>query len=83
MIRYKMDVDAELKKHGFNSLTAKQTKLFGQSTMTKLKRGDTNLSIDVISKICAILSIQPGDLLEYVPDDSETRYMEYFKKYEK
>lgn len=83
MIRYKMDVDAELKKHGFNSLTAKQTKLFSQSTMTKLKRGDTNLSIDVISKICAILSIQPGDLLEYVPDDSETRYMEYFNKIKK
>lgn len=39
-------------------------------TLAKLSRGD-NMTTDVISKICAALSCQPGDIMEWVPDESE------------
>ena len=41
-----------------------------KSTMAKLSTNEY-ISLEVIDKICAALSCQPGDLLEYVPDKPE------------
>jgi DNA-binding Xre family transcriptional regulator len=36
-------------------------------TMAKLSKGDT-VTTEVLEKICVALDIQPGDIMEYVPD---------------
>ncbi len=37
------------------------------STIAKMGKGE-NISMEVLEKICRYLNVQPGDLLEYVPD---------------
>lgn len=38
------------------------------STMAKLNKNEF-VSLEVIDKLCAALNAQPGDLLEYIPDN--------------
>lgn len=38
------------------------------NTLAKLSNNDV-VSLEVIDKACAYLSVQPGDILEYVSDD--------------
>lgn len=37
-------------------------------TLAKLSKGDT-VTTEVISKICDALNCQPGDIMEYIPDN--------------
>lgn len=38
------------------------------ATMAKISKNEY-ISLEVINKICAVLNCQPGDILEYVPDE--------------
>lgn len=38
------------------------------ATMAKLNTTDY-VSLEIIDKLCAALNCQPGDLLEYIPDE--------------
>lgn len=40
-------------------------------TLAKLSKGDT-VTTEVISKICAALDCQPGDIMEYVPEEQNS-----------
>lgn len=39
-------------------------------TLAKLSKGDT-VTTEVVSKICKALDVQPGDIMEYVPDPAD------------
>jgi DNA-binding Xre family transcriptional regulator len=39
----------------------------GTSTLAKMSANE-NVSLDIIEKICKLLQVQPGDIMEYVPD---------------
>lgn len=39
-------------------------------TLAKISKGQ-NITTDVINKICAALNCQPGDIMEYVPDENK------------
>lgn len=69
MIRYKVDILAELKKEGFSSYRLRNEKILSEGTMQKLRVGNTNITISVLNEICDLLDCQPGDLLEFVPDE--------------
>jgi len=69
MIRYKVDILAELKKEGFSSYRMRNKKILSEGTMQKLRVGNTNITISVLNEICDLLDCQPGDLLEFVPDE--------------
>ena len=73
MIKYKIDVIAELKKVGINTVTAKETGIFGQATMKKFRDGDTNISLDNLNRLCFVLEMQPRDIIKFVetPEDVE------------
>ena len=73
MINYKIDIIRELKEMGVNTTVAKETGIFGQDTMKKFKNGNTNISVDVLNRLCAILEMQPRDIIKYVetPEDVE------------
>ena len=79
MIQYKFDVFKKLNSIGINTTTARKTGIFSQSTMKRLKDGDTSVSMDVINRICCLLEIQPRDLIRYVetPEDTENVYKKF------
>lgn len=67
-IQYKEDVLALLKAAGYPSTRIRAEKLLGQSYVQQLRKGEL-ISWAALNKVCALLDCQPGDLLEYVPDD--------------
>lgn len=64
MIKYKIDVLAALKAAGFNTNRIRKEKLLSESSLQYLRNGRM-LSIDGIDRLCAMLNVQPGDLIEY------------------
>ena len=72
MLRYKFNVLAALKEKGYNSTRLRQETIFGQSTITQLRKGEAYIRPVTIDTLCRLLEIQPGDLLEYIPDPPET-----------
>lgn len=40
-------------------------------TMARISKGDS-ITTEVLNRICAALDIQPGELIEYVPDEDDT-----------
>lgn len=71
MLEYKINVIEELAKIGVNTTKAKNTGLFGQATMQKFKKGDTTISLDNLNRLCAVLEMQPRDIIKYVETDSD------------
>lgn len=70
-IRYKIDVMDALKNAGYSSYKLRQDKILGQATMTKFRNQDASITISNLETVCALLNCQPGDILEYVPDESD------------
>lgn len=68
MLKYKIDVLAVLKAAGYSSTRIRNEKLIGMATLQQL-RHDELVSWKTIDTICRLLDCQPGDLLEYVPDE--------------
>lgn len=66
-LKFKIDVLAELKKHGYNTNTIRKEGLFSQSTLQKFKH-EQPISWDNIERLCRLLNCQPGDILEYTED---------------
>ena len=64
-IQYMVDILADLKKKGYSSTRIREEKLFGQSYLQQLRRGEL-VSWKTLVTICSLLECQPGDLIEYV-----------------
>ena len=71
MIVYKIDVIAELEKIGVNTNTVKKTGIFAQSVMRKFRENDTNISLQSLNRICAILEMQPRDIIKFIETDQD------------
>lgn len=67
-IRYKIDVLAALKERGFTTYKLRTGKILAESVMQQIRQGEI-VTVDKLSRLCRLLDCQPGDLLEYVPDD--------------
>lgn len=67
-IQYKSDVLALLKAAGYPSTRIRAEKLLGQSYVQQLRKGEL-ISWAALNKVCSLLDCQPGDLLEYLPDE--------------
>ena len=67
-IRYKMDVIAALKEAGYSTYRIRQEKIFGEATLQKIRRGEP-VSWENVDTLCRLLGCQPGDLVEYEPED--------------
>lgn len=70
-IRYRLDIMQALRERGITSYRILRENLIPQGTMTKLRRGDTSINLSSVATLCHLLHCQPGDLLEYVPDEDE------------
>lgn len=74
-IRYKIDILDALKKSGYSSYKIRQEKLLGERVLSRLRHQES-VSYDVLALVCRLLNCQPGDLLEYVPDDTNNLIQE-------
>ena len=68
MLQYKFEIIAALKAAGYNTNTIRKNKIFAESTLQKFREG-LPCGAKELDKLCALLDCQPGDILEYVPDD--------------
>ena len=68
-LKYKIDVLEALKAKGFTSYRIRTDKIFGERQMQQLRSGEI-VSHACIAKLCELLNCQPGDLLEYVPENN-------------
>ena len=67
-IVYKKDILAALKEAGYNTNRLRKEKLLSEGVIQSL-RENKYIALQNISNICELLNCQPGDLLEYVPED--------------
>lgn len=74
-IKYKVDVMEKLKEAGYSSTRLRNEKIMGESYMSQLRHGKL-VSWATIETVCRLLKCQPGDLLEYVPDDMDAVILE-------
>lgn len=71
MLVYKIDIIQELEKVGINTTVARNTGIFGQATMKKFKNKDTSISFDNLNRLCAVLEMQPRDIVKYVETEGD------------
>lgn len=69
-LRYKIDILASLKEKGYSSTRIRNEKIMGQATLQQLRHGEL-VSWMNIETICRLLECQPGDLLVYLPEETE------------
>lgn len=62
---------ALLKEKGYTTYKIRKDKLIGQGTLTAIKNGTGGLDSKTISRLCKVLECQPGDIMEYVPDEAD------------
>lgn len=67
-IHYKIDILQALKAAGYNTSILRKEKLMGEATIQKLRKGEL-VSWANINTICQLLNCQPGDIIEYIPNE--------------
>lgn len=71
MLKFKVDVMQMLKAKGITTTEIRQKKLIGENALQDIRRGVVP-GIKSLDKLCGLLKKQPGQLLEYIPDDLPT-----------
>ena len=69
MLKYKVNIVEELKRAGYSSYRMRKDKILGEATIQKLRDKSIMVNLETIQLICDLLQCQPGDLLEWVPDE--------------
>ena len=67
-IKYKIDILAALKAAGYSTYKIRKEKIMNESTLQKFRNGEI-VTADNMAIVCRLLDCQPGDILEYVPDE--------------
>lgn len=63
---------ALLKEKGYSTYRVRQEKLISQGSLTAIRNGTGGLEHKTIERLCQVLDCQPGDLMEYVPEEETT-----------
>lgn len=64
---------ALLKDRGITTYTIRKDNLISQAALQKMKNAEGNIDTRTLERICAALEVQPGDIMEYVPDDKKNQ----------
>lgn len=62
-----------LEKNGYNTTRIRNEHILGQATLYGLKNQTKGIDAKTINKLCRLLNCQPGDIMEYVPDDNDNQ----------
>ena len=60
----KIDILAELKAVGYSTYRLRMDKIFGEATIQRFRKGEL-ASWNDAAKLCKLLNLQPGDIIEY------------------
>lgn len=71
LIKYKIDIIQALKQVGYSTYKIRKEKIFTESQLQQM-RDHKLLTQEALNKVCTLLDCQPGDILEYIPDGTET-----------
>ena len=71
MIQCKFDLLEALKAKGYTSYRLRKDKLLGEATLTKIRAGGLP-SWHELDTLCSLLDMQPGDIVEYIPDNTRS-----------
>ena len=63
---------AMLRERGVTTYKIRKENIISQAALTKLKNGGGNIDTRTLERLCAYLNCQPGDIMEYIPDDGTT-----------
>lgn len=59
-----------MKEKGLTTYQIRKEKIVSENALTSMRAGKS-VTMDTISRLCKALNCQPGDILEYVPDETE------------
>ena len=62
---------ALMRAKGVTTYRIRQDKLLSQKVYQKLRTGSGDVDTRTINKLCKLLDCQPGDIMEYVPDEEQ------------
>ena len=58
-----------LKQKGLKKYDLRKNKVIGVATLDNMRTGKRLIDTRTIEKLCAYLHCQPGDIMEYIPDE--------------
>lgn len=61
-----------LKKKGISSYKIRKENLISQAALTKMKNGTGNIDTRTLERLCKVLHCQPGDIMEYEEETTNT-----------
>lgn len=70
-LAYKIEPLSALKNAGFTTYKIRNDRLLSESTVQKLRKKEP-VSWENIETLCQLLNCQPGEILEYIPDNKGT-----------
>lgn len=61
---------SKMKENGLSTYKIRKDKIISEGTLQNIRNGK-RITTDSIAALCDALNCQPGDILRYVPDDSQ------------
>ena len=61
-----------LREKGLTKYSLRKDNVVGVATLEKMRKGIGHVDTRTIEHLCAYLQCQPGDLMEYIPEEQET-----------
>ena len=55
---------------GITTHTIRKNKYVGEATIQSMRKGQP-IRMSVLCRLCYLLECQPGDIMEYIPDESD------------
>ena len=60
-----------LKERGLTMYSLRRDKIIGTETLEKMRKGLGHVDTRSIESLCRYLDCQPGDIMEYMPEEAE------------
>lgn len=70
LIKYKIDILSALNNQGYSTYKLVRNNIFGNATIQNFRINKVVYG-NTLNKLCKLLNCQPGDILEYVSDETE------------
>ena len=70
MIKYKINILEALKNKSYTAYKLRKDNILGEAIIQNFRKNEVvNINSKTINTLCTLLNCQPGDILEYVPDE--------------
>lgn len=67
MIQYNGKILLKLKLKGYNTNYIRKNRIMSEKQVQDIRNNKVTMA--TLNKVCQLLECQPGDILQYIPDD--------------